>query len=110
MRAQDASSLYLSVLTVGEVRRGVSRVAHRGDDHQASRLASWVDRLVERYAGRILPVDAAVADRWATLGVPDPVPVVDGLIAATALVHDLTVATRKVNDFRSVDVVDPFTS
>lgn len=108
LREQDPSALFVSVLTVGELRRGVARVEHRGDAEQAARLRRWIDQLVERYAGRVLGVDVAVAERWAALGVPDPVPVVDGLLAATALVHGLVVATRNTRDFPEVETLNPF--
>jgi predicted nucleic acid-binding protein len=101
--------VYTSVLVIGELRRGVElRRPH--DPVAATALEHWVRRLVESYADRILPVDQAVAERWATLGIPDRLPTADGLIAATALVHDLTLVTRNVRDMAraGVRLLDPF--
>ena len=93
----DESLLFLSVLTLGEIRKGITALA---DASRRSALESWLDRdLTLRFAGRILPIDAAVADRWGRIcGSPparkSPVPVIDSLLAATALHHDLTLVTR----------------
>ncbi|MCB9744578.1 MAG: type II toxin-antitoxin system VapC family toxin [Alphaproteobacteria bacterium] len=100
---------YLSVLVLGELRRGVE-LKRRKDPAAGAQLDAWVTRLELDFAARILPVDAAVADRWGHLNVPDPVPAVDGLIAATALVHDLVVVTRNVKDLARTGarVLNPF--
>lgn len=90
-------ALFLSALVVGELRHGIARKRRR-DPVSAVQLARWVDKLVERYASRILPVDLRVAEVWAELGVPDPLPLFDGLLVATALAHDLTLVTRNVRD------------
>ena len=90
--------LFTSVLVVGELRRGVESIRRR-DHGAAAGLAQWLDALADRFGERLLPVDVAVANRWGELNVPDPVPTVDGLLAATALVHDLTLVTRNVADF-----------
>lgn len=102
-------SLFLSVLVLGELRQGVERVRAR-DAPSAERLDRWLRRLAEDYVGRILPVDDAVAQLWGRLNVPDPIPTVDGLLAATALVHDLTLVTRNVRDVSrtGVRVLNPF--
>jgi predicted nucleic acid-binding protein len=89
--------LHLSVLVVGELRQGVERLRTR-DAASAERLDRWLRRLAEGYEGRILPVDESVAQVWGRLNVPDPLPAVDGLLAATALVHDLTLVTRNKRD------------
>jgi predicted nucleic acid-binding protein len=95
----DASELYLSVITVQELEIGVLLVERR-DPVQGAMLRSWLnDHVLPAFAGRILPVDTVVALRSARLHVPDPHPVRDGLIAATALVHGMTVVTRNVEDF-----------
>lgn len=106
----DPREIYLSVITVGEVRKGIERVRHRGDQVAAQSLDEWLATLVDAYASRILPIDQAIADRWGRLNVPDPIPVLDGLIAATALVHGLTVATRNLADFEptGVECFNPF--
>ena len=89
--------LFLSVLVVGEIRQGIERLARR-DLAQAEIFEQWLSRLVHAYGDRIVPITARVAEAWGRLNVPDPVPVVDGLMAATALVHDWTLVTRNVDD------------
>jgi predicted nucleic acid-binding protein len=105
-----ARRLYVSSLTIGELRRGVGRLEARDDHAQARRLADWLDDLTRQFADRILAVDTATADLWGRLPQQRPIPVVDGLIAATALRHDLTLVTRNVRDFSrtGVTVLDPF--
>lgn len=89
--------LFTSVLVLGEIRRGVELVRRR-DPSGAAALEQWLLRMSETFGDRVLAVDAPVADRWGALNVPDPVPTVDGLLAATALVHDMTLVTRNVKD------------
>lgn len=103
--------IYLSVLTIGEVRRGVESVRRRDPDSAAA-LDSWLARLGEAHRDRILPVDRAIAEEWGRMNVPDPLPVVDGLLAATAKVSGLTFATRNVADVEGsgVELVDPFST
>jgi toxin FitB len=99
----------LSVLTIGEIRRGVERIRRR-DAKSARALEAWLRRLVAEHSDRILPIDEAVAEEWGRLGVPDPIPVIDGLLAATARVHGLTFATRNQKDVMRTGVpyVNPF--
>ncbi len=106
---QSTAEMYLSVLVVGEIRQGIE-ILRRRDPAQATALERWLDGLVERYRDRILPVSLAVAQQWGRLNVPPAPPVVDGLIAATALVHRLTLVTRNVADVAAtgVRVVNPF--
>jgi len=106
--AADETALYTSVLVVGEIRRGIESLRRR-DDTAALALEGWLNRLTESFADRILPVDSEVADRWGRINVPDPVPTVDGLLAATALVHDLTLVTRNTRDVArtGVRLLDP---
>lgn len=101
--------VYLSVLTVGEIRNGIERIRRR-DRRAATALDRWLRTLVRDYEDRLLPVDRAVAEQWGRLNVPDPVPVVDGLLAATAAVHSLVLATRNVKDLERTQVAlfDPF--
>lgn len=101
--------VFTSVLVMGELRRGVE-LRRMKDPAAAAALEQWVQRILESYPERVLPVDQAVAERWARLGIPDRVPVFDGLIAATALVHDLTLVTRNVRDMArtGVRILDPF--
>jgi predicted nucleic acid-binding protein len=106
-----ADELYLSVLVVGEISQGVERLARR-DPVRAGIVEGWLAQLVDVYSDRIVPVTADVADRWGRLKVPDPLPVVDGLLAATALVHDWTLVTRNGRDVASTGVrlLNPFQS
>jgi hypothetical protein len=99
----DEEALYLSVLTIGELEKGIAKLA---DGRRRTRLHAWVRRdLVARFAGRLLPVDLRVADRWGALaGEGLPLPVMDSLIAATCLVHDLTAVTRNRTHFERCGV------
>jgi len=101
--------IYLSVLTLGEIRRGVENVRRRDPD-SATALDGWLVRLGEAYGDRILSVDRAIAEEWGRMNVPDPLPVVDGLLAATAKVLGLTFATRNVADVEKtgMKLIDPF--
>jgi predicted nucleic acid-binding protein len=101
--------IFLSVLTIGEILRGIERIRRR-DLQAAGALERWLEERARFYQERILPVSREVAERWGRLGVPDPGPVLDGLIAATASVHGLTVATRNVADIARTGVpcVNPF--
>ena len=103
------TEVFTSVMVLGEIRRGIEAVRRR-DSIAALALEQWLLRLTETFADRVLAVDADVADRWGALNVPDPVPTVDGLLAATALVHDLTLVTRNVRDVERTGVrsFDPF--
>ena len=106
----DAADLYISVITVQELEIGVA-LALRRDAQQGAVLRNWVDRhVLPAFENRILPVDLAVAQRSAQLNVPDPRPVRDGLIAATGLVHAMTVVTRNVADFQpcGVSLINPW--
>ena len=101
--------IFLSVLTIGEIRRGVESVRRRDPD-SAVALDSWLARLAEVHRDRILPLDRAIAEEWGRMNVPDPLPVVDGLLAATAKVIGLTLVTRNVADVEKagVELLDPF--
>lgn len=89
--------LFTSVLVLGEIRRGIESIRRR-DLPSAIALEQWLTRLATDFADRVLSVDARVADRWGSLNVPDPIPTVDRLLAATALVHDLVLVTRNLRD------------
>jgi predicted nucleic acid-binding protein len=104
----DEDSLYTSVLVVGELRRGIESIRRR-DVPSALALEHWLAGITGGFADRILPVDQVVAEQWGRLNVPDPVPTVDGLLAATALVHGLTLVTRNTRDVvrTGVPVLDP---
>lgn len=103
--------IFLSVLTIGEIRRGIESVRRRDPDAAAS-LDSWLARLSEAHRDRILAVDRAIAEEWGRMNVPDPLPVVDGLLAATARVLSLTLVTRNIADVKSTgtQLLDPFAS
>ena len=106
----DDEPLYISAITIGELRRGVEKLRHRGDMEQANRLERWLLRIIEEYGDAILSFDEEVAQIWGRLRVPHPENPLDKQIAATALIHDLTVVTRNVANFNStgVRVSDPF--
>jgi toxin FitB len=95
--AADDGDIFTSVLVLGEVRRGIESIRRR-DATAAAALEQWLARVHDSFSARVLPIDLAVAERWGQVNVPDPMPTVDGLLAATALVHDLTVVTRNVRD------------
>ena len=100
----DAGTLFLSAITIMELEIGILQVERR-DASQAALLRAWMEtQVVRSFADRILPVDLAVAQRCAGLHVPDPRSERDAMIAATALVHGMTVATRNVADFEMTGV------
>lgn len=106
----DQADLYLSVITIMELELGITRLARR-DPPQAAILQAWLhNRVLTAFAGRILAIDTATALRCAGLHVPDPKSERDAWIAATALVHGLTVATRNVGDFAATGAMlfDPW--
>ena len=106
----EVMDLFLSVITIQELEIGVL-LAERRDSSQGAVLRLWLNgQVIPAFNGRILDVDTAVAQRSARLHVPDPRPVRDGLIAATALVHGMTVVTRNVADFEptGVPTLDPW--
>lgn len=94
---------------LGELRQGIERLRPR-DARAAEALDAWMARLQRDYAGRVLVVTLEVADRWGAMNAGDPLPTVDGLLAATAAVHGLTLVTRNVADVArtGVPVLDPF--
>ena len=100
---------WLSVLTVGEIRRGIE-LKRRRDELAARHLENWLQGLLSGFESRILPVDGRVAEVWGRLNVPDPRPVVDTMLAATAIVHGLTLVTRNVSDVEGTGVrgLNPF--
>jgi|SRR5579863_4243448 len=113
MDAADEATLHISVLTLGEIRKGVAGLA---DGQQRTRIEIWLNTdLPSRFAGRIVPIDSAIADRWGWLAAEakrrgKALPVIDGLLAATALHLNLTVVSRNIRDFLEshVPVLNPW--
>jgi predicted nucleic acid-binding protein len=103
-------TLYLSAITVGELRRGVELIRHRGDIDQAELLEGWLTTLLAEFANHILEFETEAAQLWGRLSVPDPSHALDKQIAAIGLVNDLTIVTRNLADFRGtgVRVRNPF--
>ena len=104
-----SSELFLSVLVMGEIRRGIELLRNR-DLHQAQHLEQWLIHLEEVFGDRILGVDARVADEWGRISSMRPTPVIDCILVATAKVHQLTLVTRNVNDVAGLgaDTFNPF--
>lgn len=101
-KSVSATSMFLSAITILELETGILLIERR-DPRQGAILRAWLDgHVLPAFEGRILAVDIAVAQRYARLNVPDPRPHRDALIAATALVHGMTVVTRNVADFESI--------
>lgn len=113
IEAAEESLLYLSVLTLGEIRKGLAALPQ---GKRRSRLETWLEvELRARFSGRILPIDAAVADRWGLLAANakrkgKPLSSIDGLLSATAIHHNLTIVSRNISDFAhaQVPVVNPW--
>lgn len=107
--ATQPTELYLSVLVIGEIRQGVERLRPR-DPRRSERHEEWLRALQESFGERILAVTAPVAEAWGRLRATQPLPVVDSLLAATALVHGLVVVTRDTGPFDRVGVpyLDPW--
>lgn len=106
----DAEDLYLSVQTLGEIRRGLENIRHRGDLPQVKKLEKWIDLVVADYADRILSFDEECAQVWGRLMSPHHEHPIDKQIAAIALIHDFTVVTRNVDDFHGTGTktINPF--
>jgi predicted nucleic acid-binding protein len=98
-----------SVVVLAEIRRGIE-LRRRSDSRQAELLDRWFAQMRTRLGDRVLPIDEPIAESWAILSVPDPLPLIDGLLAATAKVHGLTLVTRNLGDIArtGVPAIDPF--
>ena len=103
------SEIGTSLIVLGEIRRGIE-LKRRSDPQQAQTLMRWFARMRTRLGDRVLPIDEPIAETWALLSIPDPLPLIDGLLAATAKVHGLTLVTRNVADIArtGVSLLNPF--
>jgi toxin FitB len=108
--ATPADQLHVSVLTIVEIEQGISRIRGRGDREQATGLEQWLRQVEAGFGERVLPVTLPVASAWGRQQHTQPLPVIDGLLAATAKVNGLTMVTRNVKDFErsGVQVLNPF--
>lgn len=102
--------LFLSVITIGEIRRGIAKLELRGEHRRAADIESWLASTTELFGDRLAPVTVAVADEWGGSDARATVPTADGLIAATAKVHGWTVVTRNTKDFEPTGarLLNPF--
>ena len=109
LAAADSAGLFLSVLTLGELRKGIE-AKRRTDLATATRLGTWVDEIETTFADRVLPVDGAAARLWGELSARRSLPVIDALIAATAITRGFTLVTRNTRDVAAtgVPLVDPW--
>jgi hypothetical protein len=109
---EDETRLFISVVTVGELRRGVESIRYRGDVRQANQLEKWLEALMAEYQDHILDINQDIAQLWGRLRAPHPENALDKQIAATALIYELTVVTRNHKDFvkTGVRVLNPFTA
>jgi len=108
---KDDAQTFISVVTVGELRRGVELIRYRGDVRQANQLENWLATLLTEHQDHILDINQDIAQLWGRLRVPHPENALDKQIAATALIYELTVVTRNHKDFvkTGVRVLNPFT-
>jgi predicted nucleic acid-binding protein len=108
--SREAWDLYLSAITIGELRQGVERIRHRGDAAQAKRLERWLGQVTTTHGRAILSFDQECAQIWGRLRVPNPENPLDKQIAATALMHDLAVVTRNTAHYTptGVRLLNPF--
>ena len=108
---EDETRIFISVVTIGELRRGVESIRYRGDVRQANQLEKWLENLMAEYQDHILDINQDIAQLWGRLRAPHPENALDKQIAATALIYELTVVTRNYKDFvkTGVRVLNPFT-
>ena len=108
--ARGNTPLFIAAITIGELRRGVELIRHRGDKPQAKLLEQWLAEVLQTYSDRVLDLDGDAAQIWGRLRVPNHHNAIDKQIAAIALLHDLTVVTSNIDDFAScgVRLLNPF--
>lgn len=108
--AGSDAPLFLAAVTIGELRRGVELIRHRGDGRQAALLERWLARLLVEFSDHVLPFDSDMAQLWGRLRVPHPENPLDKQVAATALIHELALVTRNVKHFTGtgVKIINPF--
>ena len=108
----NETELFISVLVLGEIRKGVELARRRGDSLQADVLEEWLQDVVRKFSNRILPVNSDIVDSWGRLYFVRNVPTADGLMVATAKVHGLTLVTRNVSDVQGLgaNIFNPFLS
>lgn len=106
----NKSAAYISVITIGELRRGIDLIYHRGDHIQGEMLELWLEKIRQNYSDNILAVDPEVSLLWGKMRVPNPQHALDKLIAATGLLNGLIVVTRNTKDFQhtGVQLLNPF--
>ncbi len=107
---KDGTRMFISVVTIGELRRGVESIRYRGDVRQANQLQKWLEILLTEYQEHILDINQDIAQLWGRLRAPHPENALDKQIAATALIYGLTVVTRNHKDFikTGVRMLNPF--
>ncbi|MCP4677922.1 MAG: type II toxin-antitoxin system VapC family toxin [Deltaproteobacteria bacterium] len=107
--SNESEAMYLSVLVIGELRRGIELIRQR-DVSSAQHLEAWLLRLREDFSDRLMDVTEEIAELWGQLGLKQPLPPIDGLLAATAMYHGFTLVTRNVADVENspVQLLNPF--
>lgn len=107
----DEQEIFLSVLVIGELRRGIESIRRRDPD-AAFHLEKWLKQIISIYDDRIFPVNQEIAEIWGRMNVPNPISPVDGLLAATAKFHNCTLVTRNTKDIAQCDILsyNPFLS
>ena len=108
-KSVESTQLFTSVLVIGEIRRGIENIRRR-DAQSAYHLECWLENVQSNFQERILPIDERIAETWGYLNAIRPLPVIDGLLAATAKTYDLILVTRNIKDIQNINVqcINPF--